>query len=342
MGNAANYMPALKYGHKIYPQNIISPLTPVESGNVWFVDGDKTTGGSGTSWEDAWSESDFDGALTALSSSITAGDVIYVAARSMTKTSTDPVSYTTNLTIDVPQISLIGVSRGRTQGGLPQLKVGGTTTQAIIRVRAPGVLIQNIGINGAGATGGGIRYDDDGGTTYASFGGSVLGCHFKNCRGTSATEASGGGAISLSGAPWQMLISGNKFYKNLCDVCLLDTSTSVPQDWVIEDNIFSGPAASCHTNLYLKGGGDGVNGVYINNNIFPVLGTLGTDDMFMDLTGCIGSLTNNTFGFICDSTGTTGTFAATGTAAFVPAEVFMMGNKGESTTVDKLDIIFRT
>src|SRR3990167_10630677 len=136
MGNAANYIPALKYGHKIYPQNIIDGSTPVETGNVWFVDGDKTTGGGGRSWEDAFGESDFDGNISVLG--VGAGDVVYVAGRTMAATDTDPISYTTNLTINVPQVSLIGVSRARTQGGLPQLKVGATTTSPIIEIKAPG------------------------------------------------------------------------------------------------------------------------------------------------------------------------------------------------------------
>ena len=131
MGDAANYIPALKYGHKIYPQNIISPLTPVETGKVWFVDGDKTgSGAGGASWADAFTETDFDGNLSGFPSTISAGDVIYVANRTMAKTDTDPISYTTNLTIDVPQVSLIGISRGRTQGDFlslrsvgPQLKL---------------------------------------------------------------------------------------------------------------------------------------------------------------------------------------------------------------------------
>ncbi|KKM68594.1 hypothetical protein LCGC14_1459270 [marine sediment metagenome] len=331
--NLGSLLPGIKYGHKVQPNEMVSPLVPVETGNIWYVDGDRTTGGSGTSWDDAFGESDFDGALTDLSSSIKAGDVIYVAARTMSQTDTDPVSYTTNLTIDIPQISLIGVSRGRTQGGLPQLKVGGTTTQSIVRVRAPGVSISGIGINGSGATGGGIRFDDDGGTTYASFGGSVSGCHFKDCVGTTANNAATGGAVQLSGAPWQMYIGGNRFYKNVGDVVLLDTSSAVPQDIVIEDNSFSGPAANVDCNLYLRGG-SGINGITIHNNVFPQLPALGgTNDRYIDATACVGMLTGNYFGAQSNTTGgTTLTWLAAGTAAKIPTTMHVAGNWGQGIT----------
>jgi len=59
---------------------------------------------------------------------------------------------------------LIGVSRGRTQGGLPQLKDGTETTAAILTIRAPGCLIANLGFNGSGNTGGGILLDADAST----------------------------------------------------------------------------------------------------------------------------------------------------------------------------------
>ena len=76
----------------------------------------------------------------------------------MAATDTDPGSYAEALTIDVPDLSIIGVSRGRTQGGQPQLKCSATAlTTAIITVQVPGVLIANLGINGAGSTGGGIK-----------------------------------------------------------------------------------------------------------------------------------------------------------------------------------------
>jgi len=331
--DAVNYIRGLR-GNQIYPQNLVLPYMPVEGGKVWFVDGDQSTGShGGRSWSDAFDETEFDGALSSLGD-VRAGDVIYVAARTMAQTDTDPISYTTNLTVDVPQVSIIGVSRGLTQGGLPQLKVGATTTQAVIRVRAPGVMIANIGINGAGATGGGIRFDDDGGTTYASFGGSVLGCHFKNCVGTTATNAATGGAIMLSGAPWQIRIDGNVFYKNVGDVVLLDTSNAVPQDVVIQNNIFSPVAASTDCNIY-GAGGSGFGYVIIDSNVFGQLPAVGSGSIkrYMDLTGADGGMvTRNVFGALAADTGTTLTWLAAGTAAKIPTTVHVAGNYGQSDT----------
>jgi len=262
----------------------------------------------------------------------------------MAATDTDPISYTTNLVINVPQVSLIGVSRGRTQGGLPQLKVGATTTSPIIEIKAPGVLIQNIGINGAGGTGGGIKLTDDGGTTSAAFGWSVLGCHFKNCLGTDATGAETGGAvwIGANGGAWQGLLAGNRFYKNVGDFVLAGTSVSVPQDIVIEGNDFSGPAASTDCNIFTSSGG--INGLVVRDNTFSAMPALsgGNNLRYVDLTGSVGILANNYFSSITAPTSAAGTFASAGSLAKVPDTMFIAHNYGESTTTAETAEIFRT
>ena len=102
---------------------------------------------------------------------------------------------------------------------------------------------------------------------------------------------------SSAGNAWQILIKGNRFYKCVGDVVLPGTTNTVPQDVVIEDNIFSGPAASCDCNLYLQGAGSGINGVIINNNVFtamPAIGS-GTNVRYIHATGCVGILSNNVF-----------------------------------------------
>jgi len=315
-------------------EDVVTPNIPVEGGKVWFVDGDKSTNGSGTSWEDAFSETQFDGNLTDITG-VSAGDVFYVAARTMAKTDTDPTSYTMNLVIDVPQVSVIGVSRGLTQGGLPQLKVGATTTNPIVSIQAPGVMLANLGFNGAGATGSAVKFFDDGGTTYASFGGSIFGCHFKNARGSSATDGRLGGAIVLSGAPWQIRIEGNRFYKNLADVVLLDTSNSVPQDVVIKDNYFSPVAANTDVNIYGAGGSGFGVGLTIDGNIFGALPAIGSGSVvrFFDLTGADGGmLTRNMFGALVAEGETEVTFEASGTAGKLPTTVWAAGNYGTFST----------
>ena len=128
-----------------------------------------------------------------------------------------------------------------------------------------------------------------------------------------------------------MYIGGNRFYKCVGDVVLLDTSNAVPQDVVIEGNTFSGPAANTDCNLYLEGG-SGINGVVINNNIFQQLPALGgTNDRFILADGCIGMMTNNTFGAITAEAETDKTFqAAGGSAATIPVTLHMANNWGEN------------
>ena len=345
MANAANWIPAFKYGHKLYPQNIVDAGVPVEGGNVLFVDGDKSTGGAGRTWEDAYAT------IQAAVDGASAGDVIYIAAKTITALATDPVSYAETVIIpnDKPQLSLIGISRGRTQGGLPQIKMGSGST-AMLTVRAPGCLIANLGFNGIRSVGStqslvGVLLDDDGGATSAAFGTSILGCHFKNCAGSnSSTDAGVGGAITWSsdGGAWQILIAGNRFYKNVGDIVLPATALSVPQDVVIEDNIFSGPAANVDSNLFLKGGGSGINGLIIRDNVFCAKPALGTVAKYMDLTGCVGIMCHNYFASLLSNTSSEGTFAAAGSLAFVPTTVYMAGNEGETHITTELGHVFRT
>lgn len=331
MSDVANYIPAFKYGHKLYPQNMIVPGMPLEGGKVWFVDGDKSTGGAGGTWEDAFAT--IQAAITAAS----AGDVIYIAGRTHTDYTGDPVSYEENLTIPwvTSSLSLIGVSRGLTQGGLPQIKDGATTTQHILRIRAPGCLIANLGFNGAGNTGGGILLDDDY-STKSAFGTTIAGCHFKNCKGSTATDSRTGGAINWpsAGNAWQVRIVGNRFYKNVGDIVLPGTTNTRPQDVVIEDNHFSPIGASTDCNIYLAGG-SGVNGVTINRNTFGNIPALGSGSIvrYIDVTGCVGMITNNVFGCPVNATDTELTFGAAGTACKVPTTVAMMNNWGNSNTV---------
>ena len=330
-GDAADNIPTLKYGNKIYPQNLIDGATPVETGNVWFVDGDRASDGAGKTWSGAFK------LIASAISAASAGDVIYIAARTITAAATDPISYEENLTIPNAKssLSLIGISRGRTQGGLPQLKDGATTTQEILRIRAPGCLIANLGFNGAGNTGGGILLDESV-SGYNAWGTSIVGCHFKNCKGATATDSRTGGAImwTSNGGAWQVRIAGNRFYKNVGDIVLKATGSSRPQDVVIEDNHFSPIGANTDSNIYVAGG-SGMNGVTINRNTFGNIPALGSGSVvrYIDVTGCVGMITNNVFGCPINATDTELTFGAAGTACKVPTTVAMMNNWGNSNTV---------
>ena len=328
MGRARSFIPALKFGHKIYPEDLAigNPWA-----NYWYVDGDN---GSDAAGNGGSVDKPLDSLEQAVSNAAR-GDIIYVRTLAMGTGATDPESYTENgvITADKDCLSIIGVGTGRTQGGLPQLKVGTTTTQAIITVRAPGCYIANLGLNGSGATGGGILLDDDG-STKTAFGTTIENCHFKNCVGTTATNAATGGGIqwASAGNAWQVLIRGNRFYKNVGDVTVMGTSGSVPQDVVIEDNIFSGPAASVDCNIYVGGGG--VNGLIVDNNIFtcnPNIGS-GTNASFIVLTSCVGILSNNMFAAQTAEGVTTEIKFGAAQENLVPTTMFMANNYGEMPT----------
>jgi hypothetical protein len=262
---------------------------------------------------------------------------IWIKPKEIPAGATDPVSYEEPIIIPagLSGITLIGYPGARAQGGLPQIKLGSGAIAQII-VRAPGFTIKGIGINGGGATGGGILLDDDA-VTKSAFGAAIIGCHFKNCAGSSATDARTGGAIqwaaTAEGAAWQVLIRGNRFYKNVGDIVSLATAGLVPQDVVIEDNLFSGPAANVDCNIYAVGGGSGMNGIAINRNIFPALPNIGSGSVkrFIDATGCVGELVDNYFG---DTTTATG-YGAAKAKAKIPTTMFMMHNYNESGLITR-------
>lgn len=305
-------------------------------GSVMYVDG--TSGdddNSGTSWEEA--KATIQAAVTAAG----AYGVVFVIPQAMAVGATDPVSYEENIVIPATHecLSIIGIGN-RTQGGLPQLKVGDTTTAPILKIMSPGCTIMNLGINGAGATGSGIVLEDDGGATACSFGTEIANCHFKNCVGPDADDAKDGAAICLGidsadNAPWQVWIHDNYFYKCICGVTLLGTG-AVPQDIVIENNVFAGPAANTDCYLYLAAG-SGITGLIIRNNMFGALPAIGANvARMMDLTGCTGILSGNTFACQTSATGGTRlTFIAAGTGAKVPSTVLMTANFGLSITASE-------
>ena len=295
---------------------------------VWYVDGSQITGvsGDGTTWDEAFLT------ITEAMAVVGENDIVYVAAKEITDYTGDPTSYAETVIIPYAAagMALIGVYRGQTQGGLPQIKIGSGST-ALLTVRAPGCLIANIGFNGASSTGGGILLDDDY-AAKAAFGTTIEGCHFKNCVVTTKTAASGGAIYTTSaGNAWQVTIRNNYFYKNECDIVLVGTSSTRPQNWIISDNVFSGPAASVNCNLYLAGG-SGINGVIIDNNIFPCDPALasGDTDECVVLTGCVGVYSRNMHGFtgltLGDGTVTGGT---------IPTTVFMVANYQEDAIITR-------
>ena len=315
------------YGARIYhdPCTFSQGVSgPNGEGGAWYVDGTNgSTGGNGKSWATAYDT--IQAAVTVAGP----GDTIYVTAKDLTDFTGDPTSYAETIIIPAAtsNLSIIGISRGRTQGGLPQIKIGAGST-AMLTIRAPGCLIANLGFNGISSTGGGILLDDD----YAAksaFGTSIINCHFKNCVVTDKHAEAGGAIYTTSaGNCWQVLISGCRFYKNMGDITLVGTSNTVPQDWIIENNIFSGPAANVDCNIYT--GGSGINGLIINNNIFscdPAVGS-GTNNVSCVLTGSVGVYSNNIHGHTGLTLGD-----GTVTGGVIPATMFMANNYQEDAII---------
>ncbi len=346
---ASNFFPSIgKSGAKWYPEDIVGGAGPMlkQNQDMWFVDGDVSADGGGRSWEDPFKS--IQSAVTAAG----AGDTIFIAERTITATATDPVSYAETIIIPNAKshLSLIGVSRGRTQGGLPQIKIGAGST-AMITVRASGCLIANLGINGASSTGGGILLDDNG-TTEVAFGTTIANCHFKNTTPPTATDARTGGAIytSADGGAWQLHVVGNRFYKCYGGIVMVGTSLSVPQDWIIEDNVFSSAAnTDVDGDIYVAA--DGVKGLVIRNNHFATVdgcaGTSGDVQHYIELgAGTTGIICDNTFACKTGSEDTPLTFgASTHTAVKVPATVRMARNYGEGAVGSKANangIVYRT
>jgi hypothetical protein len=300
------------------------PTAPIPkyNGRAWFVDGTNgLDGNSGRSPKNAFASI---GQAVEDNPDLQEGDVIYVFPKTLDATDTDPDSYAETFILDTPQVAIIGIGSGAVQGALPQVRIGAGST-AMLTIRAPGCTIQGLGFNGASSTGGGILLDDDGGSTKAAFGTVVRGCHFKNCKGH-ATNGSLGGAIAwaTAGNAWQVLIEDCAFYKNVCDICLIGTGSSRPQDVYIRGCKFSGPAASVDVNIY-GAGGSGFDGIYIDNCVFPCFPAIGsgTNTKQLALTGCVGSITNCGFG------GSKKTFGAAGNN-LVPTTVLLGGNYQEN------------
>ena len=331
-------------GNQLSRYGAISRMLEMTPGKVFFVKQSADTDFSEFNNEFPADQDGIPRVYTTIQGAVTAAATygspckIYVFSGEMAAGATDPVSYTENVIIPATAagIEIIGMGH-RTQGGLPQLKTGTATTTALLTVRAPGVRIANIGFNGVGATGGGILLDDDG-STKSAFGTTIENCHFKNCVGSTATNAATGGAIqwASTGGAWQVRILNNRFYKNVGDVVLKGTSVSVPQDVVIEGNVFGdadGTSTDC--NLYLAAG-SGMTGLVIRNNdfsIFPNL-TSGVNKNYLVLTGCTGILSGNRFG----SNGKTFGAAAN---VLVPATVLMAANYQEKSTSGSGEV-FRT
>jgi hypothetical protein len=246
---------------------------------------------------------------------------------------TDPADYAETIIIPVekPGLALIGVGTGRTQGGLPQIKIGAGST-AMITIRAAACLIANLGINGASSTGGGILLDDDS-LTKAAFGTTILNCHFKNCK-RHATQGSAGGAITVAstGGAWQVLVKGCKFYNCVCGIASVATGVVPTQDWTIEDCNFSSSAKTL-ADVDIFDSACGITGLVVRRCNFGTVNVPATSggnvSRYIKLSDSSNGVVQDcTFGYVAQGSGSL-TAGATGTAITVPVTVRLANCWGE-------------
>ena len=307
----------------------------VAAGNPWatnrFVDGDY-----GSDTNDGLTPSRSFKTIQAAITASGQGDRVFIKALEADSASgdTDPDSYTEALTITAKDgLQLIGVGRGLAQGGQPQLKIGSTTTSPLITVNSFGVGIHNLTINGAGATGGGVKLVANGSTIDA--GGAVIsGCHFKNCKSTAA--AGTGGAIywTANGGAWYVSIYNNEFIDCRAGIVLVGTSIDSPRHVKIVGNRF-GSAANTTVDADIYASGSGWVDLFIDNNVFATVdgcayATSPDAARYIKLaTGTSGIISNCVFACIGDPQGTELTFGAAGTAVIAPTTVRMVNLHGE-------------
>jgi hypothetical protein len=225
-------------------------------------------------------------------------------------TAADPPGYVGDITITagLDGLRLVGVGNGCGQMAQPCIRVGTTTTNPLITVKAPGVGIYNLTINGAGATGGGIKLLSDG-ALYDAGGATIAGCHFKNCK--SSGNASTGGAIYWSaGGCWYVTIDGNDFFDCRCGIGMISTSVSIPRDIKITNNKFyAAVKETVDADIYIKA--DGVLGLMVDNNIFgtvdiPAYATSPAAARYIYFgTGTAGIVSNCNFASTAATFGTT-------------------------------------
>jgi hypothetical protein len=295
-----------------------------------FVDGD-----NGSDTNDGFTPGTAKASIQAAIDAAGQGDRIFIKPKwgDTASGDTDPDSYSESLSIAGKDgLQLIGISRGLSQGGQPQLKVGSTTTSPIITVGSSGVGIYNLTINGASATGGGI-YLYTNGSTQDAFGTTIGNCHFKNCKSTGA--AATGGAIywPAAGGSWQVTIDNCDFYKCRAGIVLIGTSSSRPQDVKILNCRFYS-AANTDVDADIYEGGSGFASLVVDNCVFgtvdvPAYASSPSAARYIYLTGAAGVISRCFFACIGDPAGSEKTFGAAGTACYIPTTVRFVACWGE-------------
>jgi len=136
MGKASDFIPALKYGHRISPENIAGMIGLPNVGNVWYVDPGKSTSGGGLSQEDA-----FITVAEALSAATADNDDVIIIAGS---SSTGRTTETAAVTWSKRRTHLIGNGAARQLNSRNGVGVAATDTASAFIISANNCIFQNI------------------------------------------------------------------------------------------------------------------------------------------------------------------------------------------------------
>lgn len=305
----------------VFPNGLLA--TPLVGGNgldtfatvnaqqgVFFVDGDY-----GNDANDGSSPSNATKTIAQAIALAGIGSTVYVKPRNVAAGGTDPSNYAENLVIPAtkPFMKLIGVGGGPAQGAQPQIKKG-SGASAMITVRAPGCLIENLCINMVGSTGAGVLLDDDA-STKTAFGTVIHNCVFKG--NANKTNLAGAVAWSANGGAWQVLIKSCHFIDCTTGINALGTAVAALKDIVIEDCLFYAFAnTDVDADIMFNVGSFG-SAITVRNCEFGTIDVPqkagGATARYIDLTGCTNSMLVG-----CRFNCVGKTFGAAGNAALIP------------------------
>jgi len=259
---ARDYFPPVKYGARWYPEDIIS-LVGMTTGDFFFVDSSKSTGGAGKSWEDAFS--DLDDAFLAVGD----GDSIFMAPGTYTG------NYSTPDETEAQNVNVIGVSPGMPgiRGGVNLVPT--TSSSPIITNNASGWRYSNLCFR-PGATSSGIKLIADQNTTayIAGTAGSISqGVTVDNCMfwggstGKYGIEAAG--LTDYNGIHYANIINNHFMYHNATGAAAIYSAASGNPNigWRVIGNTFESNRS--HINTYAAMGWVGSR---FEGNTFPYNG----------------------------------------------------------------------
>ena len=282
-----------------------------DNGNVFFVDYDEGTTVATGKNNMAAPASSIQTAIDAAGTDAT----IYIRPRAFASGTygedpqaiTPTAAHAENIHIDKAKknMSLIGCGKGLSHAAAHKAYLTGYSglTTAVIEIRSPGCVIENLRSQPPTSATEGIFRSENDGSTFDGGNTTFINNDFHDANTT--------GGIHL-GSTWQMSIIGNRFVN--CDVGIFfATLYTVPQIIEISHNIFNGDAAGVQHDIYSNGGLKrlSINNNYfahgtpslsggtvfirlgatstgmIANNFFGAEGT--TDTTFMTLNGCLQS-----------------------------------------------------